>query len=136
MFINNKKYNFQYKNKKDNYLLIKIISGFMLLIQDFNLDNLHKFQYIIDQPSSQRLSIDSTIDIKDDLSMNSFDLIEDRKIEKNEIVDNNNNNANKNKNDILNKMVDSKINNNEIIKLNFSPSKACLKTNFSLQLFA
>ena len=127
MFINNKKDNFQYKNKKDNYLLIKIISGFMVLIHDFNLDNLRKFQYIIEQPSSHRLSLDSTIDIKDDLSVNSFDLYEDEKIK---IQENNyTNNINKNKNDIINKMIDSKMNNSEIMKLNLSSSKASLKNN-------
>ena len=125
MFINTKKGNFQYTNKKDNYLLIKIISGFMVLIHDFNLDNLRKFQCIIEQPSSHRLSLDSTIDIKDDLSVNSFDLYEDEKIK---IQENNyTNNINKNKNDIINKMVDSKMNNSEIMKLNLSSSKTSLK---------
>ena len=99
----------------------------MLLIHDFNLDNLSKFQYILEQPSSHRLSLDSTIDIKDDLSANSFDLYED---EKNKIQENNyTNNINKNKNDIINKMIDIKENNNVIMKLNLSSSKASLKNN-------
>lgn len=62
IFINySEKDNFHYKNKKDNYLLMKIISGFVILINDFNLDNLHKFQYILYHSSSQSISMNSTL---------------------------------------------------------------------------
>ena len=121
MFINNKKDNFQYKNKKDNYLLIKIISGFVVLINDFNLDNLHKFQFILNQSSNQTLSMDSTLDIKDEMSVSSYDLIDDDKSKKRD---------SRNKHDILNKMIDSKNNNSELMKLNLSSSKTNLKNNF------
>jgi len=74
--------NFHYKNKKVNYLLIKIISGFVVLINDFNLDNLHKFQNIMNQSSSKSMSMDSTFDIKDESNNHSLDIIQDKRIRK------------------------------------------------------
>ena len=42
MFItNDNRDNYDSKNKKENSLLIKIISSFISLMKDFNLDNLH-----------------------------------------------------------------------------------------------
>ena len=116
IFINySQKDNFHYKNKKDNYLLIKIISGFVVLINDFNLDNLHKFQAILYQSTSQTISMNSTFDIRDDNSI-SFDIPDEEKIRKkeflNKILDNKSNNA---------------TNNSDASKLNLSSSKISLK---------
>ena len=43
----NQKDNFSYKNKKVNLSLMKVISGFIVLINDFNLENLDKLNSII-----------------------------------------------------------------------------------------
>ena len=116
IFINySAKDNFHYKNKKDNYLLMKIISGFVVLINDFNIDNLHKFQYILYQSSSQSISMNSTFDIKEDNSV-SFDLPDEEKIRKNELI-----------NKILDNKSNNAINNSDTSKLNLSSSKASLK---------
>ena len=115
IFINySEKDNFHYKNKKDNYLLMKIISGFVILINDFNLDNLHKFQYILYHSSSQSISMNSTFDIKEDNSV-SFDLPDEDKIKKNEFI-----------NKILDNKSNNAANNSEVSKLLLS-SKASLK---------
>ena len=117
--------NFHYKNKKDNYLLIKIISGFVILINDFNLDNLHKFQNVISQSSSKSISMDSTFDIKEDPKTPSFDNILETRIKK----------SSKNVNTISNKdnytslilEDNNKTNNSELSKLNMSSSKQPLQ---------
>ena len=116
MFVNNNdKNNFHYKNKKDNYLLIKIISGYIDLISDFNLKSLKKFKFIINNPSTQTiLSMDSV----NETSNVSFEINDNTKIIKN-----------KNKNENKNIFVDNKTNNSELMKLNFSSSKTSLKNN-------
>ena len=127
MFIsNNNKDNYNYKNKKENHILIKIISSFIVLVNDFNLNNLRKFQFILNQSSSQNISTDSASNIKDNISINSFEISEDYK-RKNKL--NNNMNMNKNKKDILNQLIDNKNNSSEFLKLNLSSSKESLKKN-------
>ena len=119
--------NFHYKNKKINYLLIKIISSFVFLINDFNLDNLHKFQNITDKSLSKSISMDSTFDIKDESNNLSFDIIQDTKIGK----------TNQNQNSIINKegftnliiQEINKTNNSEVAKLNMSSSKQPLQNS-------
>ena len=137
MFVNyNQDETFHYKNKKDNYLLIKIISGFVVLINDFNLDNLHKLQYIINQSSSKSISMDSTIDIKDDNSTTSFGIIDEEKNKKNDIkntktVNFNNANIYSNKDELMNQILENKnsTNNSELVKFNLSSSKTALQNN-------
>ena len=125
MFISNEnKDNYHYKNKKENYLLIKIISSFICLVNDFNLDNLHKFQFILNQYSSQNISINTTFDIKENITVTSFDRNEDYK-KKNKL--NNKMNKNRSKKDIINQIIDNKKNSSEYLKLNLSSSKASLK---------
>ena len=125
MFINNnEKENFHYKNKKDNYFLIKIISSFIVLISDFNLNNINNFNFIISQSASQAVSMDSTIDIRDDNSTN-IDLIDYEKNKNHE----KNFNIYKNKNETINKILDNKTNNSESIKFNLSSSKISLNNN-------
>jgi hypothetical protein len=139
MFIN---YNsqdetFHYKNKKDNYLLIKIISGFAILMNDFNLDNLHKLQNTINQSSnSKSISLDSTLDIKDDNNTNiSIGLIEEEKNKNGDIKNTKTTNYSINiinsKNGIMNHMLENKGNNSELLKLNISSSKTGLQYNSS-----
>ena len=119
MFINNNEEdNFCYKNKKDNYFLIKIISSFIALISDFNLDNINKFQFILNGLMSKSISVDSNFDIKDNISTISFDLNDNEKSKKSI------NNIYKNKNEKINQLLDNK--NNES-KLNLSSSKLSLK---------
>ena len=119
--------NFHYKNKKINYLLIKIISSFVFLINDFNLDNLHKFQNITDKSLSKSISMDSTFDIKDESNNLSFDIIQDTKIGKT----NQNQNTINNKEDFTNLIIQSinKTNNSEVAKLNMSSSKQPLQNS-------
>jgi len=119
--------NFHYKNKKDNYLLIKIISGFVILINDFNLDNLRKFQNIINQSSSKSMSMDSTFDIKDDSSNLSIDIFQDTRIRKSS----QNLSSINNKEDFTSLVIqdNNKTNNSEVAKLNMSSSKQPLQNN-------
>ena len=128
MFINyTRDDNFHYKNKKDNYLLIRIISSFVILINDFNLDNVRKFQNIINQSSSKSMSIDSTFDIKDDSSNLSLDVIIDSKIRKST----QNLSSINNKEDFTSIVIqdNNKTNNSEVAKLNMSSSKQPLQNN-------
>ena len=123
----------------DNYLLIKIISGFVVLINDFNLDNLHKLQYTINQSANNRtISMDSTIDNKDDSNINlSIGLIDEDKSKKNgdvritKTMNFMNINAYNNKNEIMNQILENKTNNSELSKLNISSSKVILHNNNS-----
>ena len=125
MFINNnEKDNFHYKNKKDNYFLNKIISSFIVLINDFNLENLYKFQFI-NGLSTPKISIESTNDIININTNISFDLIDSENNKKKEI---NYNYTYKNKNEIITKFIDNKSNNSELIRLNLSSSKMPLKS--------
>jgi len=119
--------NFHYKNKKDNYLLIKIISGFVILINDFNLDNLRKFQNIINQSSSKSMSIDSTFDIKEDSITPSFDNLQDTRIKKSA----QNLGPFNSKVNFTNLILqdNNKTNNSETVKLNMSSSKQPLQNN-------
>ena len=119
--------NFHYKNKKDNYLLIKIISGFVILINDFNLDNLRKFQNVVSQPSSKSISMDSTFDIKDDSITPTFDNLQDTRIKK---FAQNLNSLNTKDNFTSYILQDNnKTNNSEMAKLNMSSSKQPLQYN-------
>ena len=80
MFISNEnKDNYSSKNKNENYFLIKIVSSFIVLMKDFNLDNLHKFQYILNHSSKENISMNITFEIKDDISASSFNISEDNK---------------------------------------------------------
>ena len=140
MFINNNQEDtFHYRNKKRNYLIIKIISDFIVLINDFNLDNLHKLQNTINKAVIKNISLDSTIDIKDENNGDvSIKLIEGDKIKKisrknTEIVNFNEANSFNNKNELINKMLENKSNNSELFKLNISSSKADLYTNNSIE---
>ena len=73
MFISNEnKDNYSSKNKNENYFLIKIVSSFIVLMKDFNLDNLHKFQYILNHSSKENISMNITFEIKDDISVKFF----------------------------------------------------------------
>ena len=119
--------NFHYKNKKVNYLLIKIISGFVVLINDFNLENLHKFQNIMNQSSSKSMSMDSTFDIKDESNNHSLDIIQDKRIRKT-----NQNLSLINKKENFTSFIiqeNNKTNNSEVAKLNMSSSKQPLQNN-------
>jgi hypothetical protein len=123
MFIsNNNKDNYNYKNKKENYFLIKIISDFISLINDFNLDNLYKFQFILNSSTIQNISSSSTLNIRDDNNSNSFFTNRDYE-SKNKI------NKNKTKKDFVYQIIDNKNKSSESIKLNLSSSKASLKNN-------
>ena len=119
---NNNKDNYNYKNKKENYFLIKIISDFISLINDFNLDNLHKFQFILNRSTIQNISSSSTLNIRDDNNSNSFFTNRDYE-SKNKI------NKNKTKKDFVYQIIDNKNKSSESIKLNLSSSKASLKNN-------
>ena len=119
--------NFHYKNKKDNYLLIKIISGFVILINDFNLDNLRKFQNVVSQPSSKSISMDSTFDIKDDSITPTFDNLQDTRIKKSAQNLNSLNTKDNFTSYIL--QDNNKTNNSEMAKLNMSSSKQPLQYN-------
>ena len=122
--------NFHYKNKKENYLLIKIINSFISLVNDFNLDNLHKFQFILNQSSNQ-ISINSTLNVGDDINSVTYSLNEENK-SNNKININKNNSKNKFENEIINHIIDNKSNNSEFNKLNLSSSKVSLKSNNSI----
>ena len=120
--------NFHYKNKKDNYLLIKIISSFIILINDFNLDNLHKFQNVISQSSSKSMSMDSTFINKDEsINLSNIDFIQDTKIRKSS----RNLSIFNNKEDLTSLIIqdNNKTNNSEVAKLNMSSSKQMLQNN-------
>ena len=119
--------NFYYKNKKDNYLLIKIISSFVILINDFNLDNLRKFQNVINQSSSKSISMDSNFDIKEDSSNLSLEIIQDTSIRKSKESLNSNNN----KENFISLIIEesNKTNNSELAKLNMSSSLEHLPNN-------
>ena len=126
MFISNEnKDNYSSKNKNENYFLIKIVSSFIVLMKDFNLDNLHKFQYILNHSSKENISMNITFEIKDDISASSFNISEDNK--KINII-NNTINRNNYKNEILN-IIDNKNNSSEFLKLHLSSSKAPLANN-------
>ena len=116
--------NFHYKNKKDNYLLIKIISSFIILINDFNLDNLRKFQNVINQSSSKSISMDSTFDIISNLSL---DIIQDTRIRKSK----ENLSSIHNKENFTSLIIqeNNKTNNSEVAKLNMSSSKQPFQNN-------
>jgi hypothetical protein len=119
--------NFYYKNKKDNYLLIKIISSFVILINDFNLDNLHKFQNVINQSSSKSISMDSNFDNKEDSSSLSLEIIQETKIGKSKESLSSINNKENFASLILQEI--NKTNNSELAKLNMSSSLEPLKNN-------
>ena len=96
------------------------------MINDFNLDNLNKFQIIINGLSEPRISMESTYDITNYNSTTSLVLIEKENNNKKEI---NYNNTFKNKNEKIIKLLDNKTNNSELIRLNLSSSKMFLKNN-------
>ena len=125
MFIcNDNKDNYHSHNKKDNYLLIKIISGYIILVNDFNLDNLHKFQFILNHSSKQNTPMNSVSDIKEDINGTSFD----SENYKSKNKKNKNFKKNQYKKEIINTML-GRNNNSEFVKLNVSSSKQSLNSN-------
>ena len=120
MFISKNNGYYNTKNKKENYFLIKIISGFIALVNDFNLYSLHKFQYTLTQSSIHNKSIDSTLDFKDDNSEISFEIAEEN-IKKNKRIKNNKR--------IINKIIDNKNNFSQYLKQDLSSSKGNLKNS-------